>query len=66
MRDTNLLILDEPTNHMDNDIIEWLEEQLENYKGSVLMITHDRYFLERVTNHICEIEKGALVSYEGN
>lgn len=64
--DTNLLILDEPTNHMDNDIIEWLEEQLENYKGSVLMITHDRYFLERVTNHICEIEKGALVSYEGN
>ena len=51
---------------MDNDIIEWLEEQLENYKGSVLMITHDRYFLERVTNHICEIEKGALVSYEGN
>lgn len=65
-RDTNLLVLDEPTNHMDNDIIEWLEEQLENYKGSVLMITHDRYFLERVTNHICEIEKGALVSYEGN
>ena len=65
-RDTNLLILDEPTNHMDNDIIEWLEEQLENYKGSVLMITHDRYFLERVTNHICEIEEGALVSYEGN
>lgn len=65
-RDTNLLILDEPTNHMDNDIIEWLEEQLENYKGSVLMITHDRYFLERVTNHICEIEKGSLVSYEGN
>jgi ABC transport system ATP-binding/permease protein len=64
--DTNLLILDEPTNHMDNDIIEWLEEQLENYKGSVLMITHDRYFLERVTNHICEIEKGVLVSYEGN
>lgn len=65
-RDTNLLILDEPTNHMDNDVIEWLEEQLEIYKGSVLMITHDRYFLERVTNHICEIEKGRLVSYEGN
>lgn len=65
-RDTNLLILDEPTNHMDNDVIEWLEEQLEIYKGSVLMITHDRYFLERVTNHICEIEKGRLVTYEGN
>ncbi len=64
--DTNLLILDEPTNHMDNDVIEWLEEQLEDYKGAIFMITHDRYFLERVTNHICEIEKGRLVSYEGN
>ena len=65
-RDTNVVILDEPTNKMDNDMMECREEQLENYKGSVLMITHDRYFLERVTNHICEIEKGALVSYEGN
>lgn len=64
--DTNLLILDEPTNHMDNEIIEWLEEQLAEYKGAVFMITHDRYFLERVTDHICEIEKGRLVSYEGN
>lgn len=64
--DTNLLILDEPTNHMDNQIIEWLEEQLAEYKGAVFMITHDRYFLERVTDHICEIEKGRLVSYEGN
>ena len=64
--DTNLLILDEPTNHMDNQIIEWLEEQLADYKGAVFMITHDRYFLERVTDHICEIEKGRLVSYEGN
>lgn len=64
--DMNLLILDEPTNHMDNEIIEWLEEQLAEYKGAVFMITHDRYFLERVTDHICEIEKGRLVSYEGN
>lgn len=64
--DTNLLILDEPTNHMDNDIIEWLEAHLVDYKGAVFMITHDRYFLERITNHICEIEKGKLVTYEGN
>lgn len=64
--DTNLLILDEPTNHMDNDIIEWMEEQLISYKGAVFMITHDRYFLERITDRICEIEKGRLVSYEGN
>lgn len=64
--DANLLILDEPTNHMDLGITEWLEDRLDEFKGAVLMITHDRYFLERVTNHICEIEKGRLVSYEGN
>ena len=64
--DTNLLVLDEPTNHMDNDVIEWLEDQLAMYRGAILMITHDRYFLERVTDHICEIEKGRLVSYEGS
>ena len=51
---------------MDNDIIEWLEEQLIIYKGAVLMITHDRYFLERITERICEIEKGKVVTYEGN
>ena len=66
VRESNLLILDEPTNHMDNDIIEWLEEQLILYKGAVFMITHDRYFLERVTDKICEIENGRLVTYEGN
>lgn len=65
-KDNDLIILDEPTNHMDTDIIEWLEDRLGEFKGSVLMITHDRYFLERVTDHICEIEKGRLVSYEGN
>lgn len=64
--DNNLLILDEPTNHMDSDIIDWLEDFLDEFKGALLMITHDRYFLERVTDHICEIEKGKLVSYEGN
>lgn len=66
VKETNLLILDEPTNHMDNMIIEWLEEQLIDYKGAIFMITHDRYFLERVTDKICEIEKGKLVMYEGN
>lgn len=65
-RATNLLILDEPTNHMDNDIIEWMEEFLCSYKGAIFMITHDRYFLERITNNIWEIEKGRLVCYEGN
>ncbi len=64
--DSNLLILDEPTNHMDCDIVEWLEDFLGEYKGAILMITHDRYFLERVANTICEIEKGRLVSYPGN
>ena len=66
LEDNNLLILDEPTNHMDADIIEWLEDFLDEYKGAILMVTHDRYFLERVTDHICEIENGKLVSYEGN
>lgn len=65
-QETNLLILDEPTNHMDNDIIEWMERFLVNYKGAIFMITHDRYFLERITNNIWEIEKGKLVCYEGN
>jgi len=64
--DNNLLILDEPTNHMDCDIVEWLEDYLGEYKGALLMITHDRYFLERVTDIICEIEKGRLISYVGN
>lgn len=62
----NLLILDEPTNHMDNEVIEWMEERLIEYKGALFMITHDRYFLERVTDRICEIENGKLVTYEGN
>lgn len=64
--DSNLLILDEPTNHMDADVIIWLEEYLQNYKGAVFMITHDRYFLDRVTNRIVEIDGGRLYSYEGN
>ena len=61
-----LLILDEPTNHLDNDTIDWLEEYLNNSKFSLLMITHDRYFLDRVTNRIIELDKGRLFSYDGN
>jgi len=62
----DLLILDEPTNHLDNEVIEWLEGYLAQYKGSILMVTHDRYFLNRVTNRIFELDKGSLYSYEGN
>ncbi|GAU78516.1 ABC-F family ATP-binding cassette domain-containing protein [Fusibacter sp. 3D3] len=62
----DLLILDEPTNHMDNSTIDWLEEHLENRKGALLMITHDRYFLDRVVNKTIELDKGVLFSYQGN
>ena len=61
-----LLILDEPTNHLDSTSIEWLEEYLNSRKGSLLMITHDRYFLDRVANKIIELDRGNLYSYEGN
>lgn len=64
--DTNLLVLDEPTNHIDNNIVEWLEEFLIRYRGAVFMITHDRYFLDRITNRIVEIDGGALYNYQGN
>ena len=63
---SDLLILDEPTNHMDNKIIDWLENYLNNRKGALLMITHDRYFLDRITNKILELDKGILYSYQGN
>lgn len=62
----DLLILDEPTNHLDSDSIEWLEEYLNSRKGALLMITHDRYFLDRVTNRIIELDRGNLYSYPGN
>jgi ATP-binding cassette subfamily F protein uup len=62
----DLLVLDEPTNHLDNDTIDWLEEYLNSRKGSLLMITHDRYFLDAVTNRIIELDKGRLFSYDGN
>ncbi|MGP4039491.1 ABC-F family ATP-binding cassette domain-containing protein [Gracilibacillus sp. D59] len=62
----DLLILDEPTNHLDNDTIEWLEEYLPTYQGAILLVTHDRYFLNRITNRIFELDKGNLYTYEGN
>jgi len=61
-----LLILDEPTNHLDSDSIEWLEEYLNSRKGALIMITHDRYFLDRVTNRIIELDRGTLYTYQGN
>jgi ATP-binding cassette subfamily F protein uup len=61
-----ILILDEPTNHLDNEMTEWLEDYLKRYKGAFVMVTHDRYFLDSVTNRIVEIDKGNLYSYEAN
>ncbi|MCY6369493.1 ABC-F family ATP-binding cassette domain-containing protein [Clostridium ganghwense] len=62
----DLLILDEPTNHMDNETVKWLEEYLNSRKGALIMITHDRYFLDRVTNRMLELNNGKLYSYTGN
>lgn len=61
-----LLVLDEPTNHLDSESIEWLEEYLNSRKGALIMITHDRYFLDRVTNKILELDRGSIYLYEGN
>lgn len=63
---SDLLILDEPTNHIDDTLIEWLEDYLNNRKGALLMITHDRYFLDRVANRILELDQSKLYSYVGN
>ncbi|WP_409270399.1 ABC-F family ATP-binding cassette domain-containing protein [Neobacillus sp. SCS-31] len=62
----DLLILDEPTNHLDFNSVKWLEDYLKSYNGSVLLVTHDRYFLDRVTNRIMELDGGNLYSYKGN
>ena len=63
---SDLLILDEPTNHMDNETIDWLENYLNSRKGALLMVTHDRYFLDRIANRIIELYRGGLYSYQGN
>lgn len=62
----DLLLLDEPTNHLDLDSVIWLQDFLKSYKGGVLVVTHDRYFLDQVTNHIWELSFGNLYHYEGN
>lgn len=61
-----ILLLDEPTNHLDNNMVLWLENYLQKYSGAILMVTHDRYFLDRVTNRIVEISKGNLYNYQTN
>ncbi len=66
LEEPDLMILDEPTNHLDVHIIEWLEEYLQKPQLALLMVTHDRYFLNRVCNQICEIHRGSLVKYRGN
>lgn len=63
---SEILILDEPTNHIDNETAAWLEQQLKAYKGAIVIITHDRYFLNRVTNRICELDHTKLYFYEEN
>lgn len=63
---SEILILDEPTNHIDNETAVWLEQQLKAYRGAIVVITHDRYFLNRVTNRICELEHAKLYFYEEN
>jgi ATP-binding cassette subfamily F protein uup len=62
----DLLILDEPTNHLDFDTVKWLEDYLSRYNGSLLLVTHDRYFLDRVANRMFELDSGQLFSYKGN
>ena len=62
----DVLILDEPTNHLDSEMTAWLEEKLRKFRGGLIMVTHDRYFLERVVNHITELSRGKLYHYEAN
>lgn len=66
LKPCDVLLLDEPTNHLDYDMIEWLEEFLRNWKGTLIMVTHDRYFLDSVCNRIVEIDKGSIYSYDSN
>jgi len=64
--ESEVLILDEPTNHIDSEMVDWLESYLKRYQGAILMVTHDRYFLERVVNRIVELDHGKLYSYPAN
>ena len=66
LTDADILLLDEPTNHLDINAVEWLEDYLNTFKGTVIVISHDRYFLDRISERIVEIEDGTAISYEGN
>ncbi|MEC1386280.1 ABC-F family ATP-binding cassette domain-containing protein [Aerococcus viridans] len=66
IEEPDLLLMDEPTNHLDFDMVEWLENYIANYKKSVLVVTHDRYFLDQITTHIFALDRGDLKQYEGN
>lgn len=66
LSDADILILDEPTNHLDNEMADWLETYLKSWRGTLIMVTHDRYFLDSVSNRIVEIDKGNLYSYQTN
>ena len=66
IQDFDVLLLDEPTNHLDNEMLSWLEDYLNRFKGTVIMVTHDRYFLDRVSNRILELDHGKIYSYEAN
>ncbi|MDQ0272027.1 ABC-F family ATP-binding cassette domain-containing protein [Cytobacillus purgationiresistens] len=66
IQSADLLILDEPTNHLDYESVKWLEEYLSRYEGALILVTHDRYFLDRVTNRMFELDGGELFSYKGN
>ena len=66
MAEPDLLLMDEPTNHLDAESVEWLQSYLQKFSGAILLITHDRYFLDQVTNRILEIDRGDIYSYNGN
>ena len=66
LKPCDVLILDEPTNHLDYDMVEWLEDYLKKWRGAIIMVTHDRYFLDSVCNRIVEIDKGSIYSYDTN
>lgn len=66
IRPADILVMDEPTNHLDNDMADWLEDYLKKWKGALIMVTHDRYFLDSVTDRIIEVDKGQIYSYQTN
>ena len=66
MTECDVLLLDEPTNHLDNDMVEWLENYLKSFKNAILMVTHDRYFLDRICTKIIELDQGELYVHKGN